>query len=71
MIKLKCSFKETIKNSILNHKILQKYYINTFPNSKYSLDLIIEDILFVLKSGVSWRNSSSTAGKYLCISIYY
>ena len=50
MIKLKCSFKETIKNSILKHKILQKYYINTFPNSKYSLDLIIEDILFILKS---------------------
>jgi len=59
MIKLKYSFKETIKNSILNHKILKKYYINTFPNSKYSLDLIIEDILFVLKSGVSWRDSRS------------
>lgn len=59
MIKLKCSFKDTIKNFILNHPKLKKYYTNTFPNSKYSLDIIIEDILFVLKSGVSWRDTRS------------
>lgn len=53
------SFKELIKKFILEHRTLKKFYCKSYPNSKYSLDTIIEDILFVLKSGVSWRDSRS------------
>ena len=42
-----------LKNTILNSK-LKNSYINTHPNCKYSLDLIINELLYFLKSGVSW-----------------
>jgi len=44
----------------LKHPKLKKFYTVSHPNSKYSIDTIIEDILFVLKSGVSWRDSRSS-----------
>ena len=51
MIKLNYSFKDLIKNFILKHSKLKEFYLKSHPNSKYSLDIIIDDILFVLKSG--------------------
>lgn len=60
MIKLNCSFKDMIKHFILTHSKLKHFYLKSYSNSKYSLDVIINDILFVLKSGVSWRDSRSS-----------
>ena len=39
----------------MNTKSLNKTFSIQHPNSKYSLDLIIDEILYVLKPGVSWR----------------
>jgi transposase len=33
--------------------------LNKFKNSKYELDQIIDGILYVLKTGISWRDSKS------------
>lgn len=32
------------------------YYKTTYPNSKYSLDMIISDILHLHKTGIAWRD---------------
>ena len=44
---------------ILNTQALANTFLTHHPNSKYSLDIIIRELLFVLKSGVSWRNVRS------------
>jgi transposase len=49
-----------LKNIILHTDKLKDTYIKKYSNSKYSLDLIIEEILYFLKSGVSWRMLRST-----------
>ena len=49
-----------IKKIILATKKLTKSFSVNQPNSKYSLDLIINEILYFLKSGVSWRMLRST-----------
>ena len=59
MHKLNISFKDSIKTTILKNKHIQKFYLRKFPNSKYSLDLIIDDILYVLKTGIAWRDLRS------------
>jgi len=38
---------------------ISKYYTKQYQNSKYSLVCILTDIIYVLKSGVSWRNLRS------------
>lgn len=64
------NIKIELKNIILN----SKQFINTFskkhPNSKYSLDLIIDELLYFLKSGVSWRNLRSQIN-YKTLHYYY
>jgi transposase len=44
-----------LKNIILKTKSLKNTYEKTHTNSKYTLDLIIHELLYFLKSGVSWR----------------
>jgi putative transposase len=46
--------KNEIKNIILKSK-LKSAFTTKHPNLKYSLDLIINEILYFFKSGVSWR----------------
>jgi hypothetical protein len=61
-MELKFSLLDTIKKIIKKDKILNKYYFqNKYENiKKYKLDEIIKEILYVCKSGLSWRNSRST-----------
>ena len=49
------NFIEDIKQTIFNTKNLKNRYIVNHPNQKYSIDLIINEIIYVLKSGVSWN----------------
>ena len=48
-----------MKNVILNNSEIKKLYNITQKHTKYSLDDIIEEILFILKTGISWRNIRS------------
>lgn len=47
--------KSLLKNTILASGKLRNTYIKKHSNTKYTLDVIIEEILYFLKSGVSWR----------------
>lgn len=47
-----------LKKIILNSNI-KNTYIHKYPNSKYSLDLIINELIYVLNTGLSWRNLRS------------
>jgi transposase len=60
MTKLNISFIEIIKNIIFTNKKLKYNYTKNYPNSKYLLDTIISDILYILKTGISWRDSRSS-----------
>jgi len=60
MVKISISFKEYLKNTILKDKNINKYYLKQYPNSKYKLDDILDDILYVLKTGISWRDIKSS-----------
>jgi transposase len=60
MVKISISFKEYLKNTILKDKNINKYYLKQYPNSKYKLDDILDDILYVLKTGISWRDLKSS-----------
>ena len=57
---IKETFVNIIIDCILKDTKLSKYYSSKFPNSKYSLKSIIVDILYVLKTGISWRDLRST-----------
>jgi len=52
-------FKNYLKLIIINDKHIGKYYVNLYPNSKYSIDDILDDILYVLKTGIAWRDLKS------------
>jgi transposase len=56
MIQLNLSFNKFLKNVIINDVNVKKYYNKSFPNSKYSLDVIIDGIIYILKTGISWRD---------------
>lgn len=47
--------KTELKNIILKTEGLNSTYLFSHTNSKYSIDLIIDELLYFLKSGVSWR----------------
>ena len=53
------SIQNEIKKIVLNTKKLKITYTKQYSNSKYSLDLIIQEILYFLKSGNSWANLRS------------
>jgi len=59
MTKININFKKLIKYTILNDNKLKKLYSHCFPHSKYSIDNILDGILFILKTGISWRDSPS------------
>lgn len=44
-----------LKKIIMASKNISETYSKKYCNSKYSLDLIINELLYFLKSGVSWR----------------
>lgn len=44
-----------LKKIVLNTESLKNTYSVTHTHSKYTIDLIINEILYFLKSGVSWR----------------
>jgi len=46
-------------NIVMKNKVLSRSYYMTFPNTKYSLNDIIDEILYVLKTGISWINIRS------------
>lgn len=48
-----------LKNIILKTNKLKDTYITKHTNSKYTLDNIINELLYFLKSGVSWKNLRS------------
>lgn len=50
------SFINEIKKIILKTKKLKRLYSVKHPNTKYKLDDIINDIIYVLKTGISWRS---------------
>ena len=58
-MKLNISIIEIIKKIILQNQNLSPYYSHKFPNSKYELDNILTEIIYVLKTGISWRNLRS------------
>jgi hypothetical protein len=49
------TFAEIIKNIILKSSIRDSYN-HTYHNQKYALSDIISEIIYVLKTGISWRN---------------
>ena len=50
---------EIIKKVIFSNEHIKNYYLKSSPNSKYTLDDILEGILYVLKTGIAWRDSKS------------
>jgi len=54
------SFILVIKNIILNSIEIKHFYLKSHPNTKYSLDCILNEIFYVLKTGISWRDLRST-----------
>ena len=57
MYKLNFSLKEIIINIVNRSLHLRKSYFNDHPNKKYTLSLIIDELFYVLKTGVSWRDN--------------
>jgi len=53
--------KQEIKKIVLNTQNFKYTFLKKHPNSKYSLDFIIDEILYFLKSGVSYRMLRSKA----------
>lgn len=49
-----------LKKIILKSKHLKNSFNKQHSNSKYSIDLIIDELMYFLKSGVSWRMLRST-----------
>ena len=58
MNKITCE--DFIISHIKTNKNLSKLYSIKHPNSKYTLKSIINDIIYVLKTGISWRSIRSS-----------
>ena len=50
------SFTYLIKDIILRDTVLNKKYTSNHPRTKYTLYDMLADILYVLKTGIPWRN---------------
>ena len=59
MIKLNVSFLAILKEIILTSKKTKHFYNIKYSHSKYTLDEILKEILYVLKTGLSWRDVRS------------
>ena len=55
-ISFSTSFINEIKKIIFKTKELKRLYSIKHPNTKYKLDDILNDIIYVLKTGISWRS---------------
>ncbi len=64
----KLKLEEIIYNTIINNKNIGHYYVNNYISKKHSLHTIINEIIYVLKTGISWRNLRSSINYN---SIYY
>ncbi len=53
------SFTDLIKDVILRDTVLNKKYTSNHPRIKYTLDDILVDILYVLKTDIPWRSMRS------------
>ena len=51
----KLSFREILETTILNSSISNSY-THTYHHQKYELRELLDDIIYVLKTGISWRN---------------
>jgi hypothetical protein len=60
MVRVSVSFIKSIKHIILSNKNIKHFYTKLYPNTKYSLDDILNDIFYVLKTGISWRELRSS-----------
>ena len=47
--------KHILKDTILKTACLKNTFIKKHPHTKYTLNQIINEILYVLRSGVSWN----------------
>jgi transposase len=56
--KYKTTFTSILKSVILKDTHIKKYYKYKSPNTKYKLDDILTNIIYVLKTGISWRSLS-------------
>ena len=56
MTTINISFKKYLIDTIVNDNNIKHFYTNTFPNSKYTISDIIDGILYVLKTGIAWRD---------------
>ena len=59
MTKININFQDFLKNIILKDKTLKKFYLRPLTNTKYTIDDILSGILFILKTGISWRDTPS------------
>ena len=49
-----------LKYFIMANKSIGKFYVKIFPNSIFSLENVLIEILYVLKTGIPWRDLRST-----------
>ena len=59
-----------LKCVILNTTSLKNTFTKNHPNTKFSLDFIINELLYFLKSGISWRHLRSQIS-YKTLHYYY
>jgi hypothetical protein len=52
----KISIIELLKLTIFKNKDIGYKYTNKHFNSIYSLDIILNEIIYILKTGISWRH---------------
>ncbi len=62
--------KQSLHSLIMNTKELSRTFSIKHPNSKYHLSTIIDDILYVLKTGISWRNLRSSINWHTVLHYY-
>lgn len=59
MVTKTLSFKEVLRKTIINDANIGRFYTSNFLHTKYKLSDIIDDIFYVLKTGISWRSLRS------------
>ena len=64
----KLKLEDIIYNTIIKNKIIGHYYTNNYISKKHDIKKIISEIVYVLKTGISWRNLRSSINYN---SIYY
>lgn len=55
----KLKIEDIIYDTILKNKNMGHFYTNNYISKKHSLNDIITEIIYVLKTGISWRNLRS------------